>query len=94
MAAAQIGRAESEKGCVCYTLCVALQLLLGTFLTIGGLLFLRPAVKLFGADDALFAMALAYAQIAFWGAPVKCLLYVPFNFLRLDGKPEIGRAHV
>ncbi|WP_303790277.1 MATE family efflux transporter [Anaerotruncus colihominis] len=89
LAAAQIGRAESEKGCVCYTLCVALQLLFGTFLTIGGLLFLRPAVKLFGADDALFAMALAYAQIAFWGAPVKCLLYVPFNFLRLDGKPAM-----
>ena len=89
LAAAQIGRGESERSCVCYTLCVALQFLFGFLLTIGGLLFLRPVVRLLGADDTLFAMALSYARIAFWGAPVKCLLYVPFNFLRLDGKPAM-----
>ena len=71
LAAAQIGRGESERSCVCYTLCVALQFLFGFLLTIGGLLFLRPVVRLLGADDTLFAMALSYARIAFWGAPVK-----------------------
>lgn len=87
LSAAFIGRNEEKNSCLCYTLATVAELLCGLLLAAVGLLCLDPAVRLLGADDELLPMTLAYARIAFWGAPVKCLLYVPFNFLRLDGKP-------
>lgn len=87
LAASFIGKSEEEKSRLCYTLAVVAELLCGLAVTAGGLLFLERVVRLLGANAELTPMAIAYARIAFWGAPVKCLLYVPFHFLRLDGKP-------
>ena len=87
LAASFIGKNEEEKSRLCYTLAVAAELLCGLALTAGGLLLLEPTVRLLGANEELRPMMLAYARVAFWGAPAKCLLFVPFNFLRLDGKP-------
>lgn len=87
LSAALIGQQKEEDACRVYTLASLLELTFALVLTALGLLFLEPVIGLLGVDDALRPLVADYARIAFWGAPVKCLLYIPFNYLRLDGKP-------
>jgi len=87
LSASLIGQQREEDACRIYTLASFLELACSLVLTALGLLFLDPIIDLLGADSALRPMVTDYARIAFWGAPVKCLLYIPFNYLRLDGKP-------
>lgn len=87
LSASLIGQQREEDACRVYTLAVLLELACALALTALGLLFLEPVIRLLGVDDALRPLVRDYARIAFWGAPVKCLMYIPFNYLRLDGKP-------
>lgn len=87
LSAALIGQQKEEDARRVYTLASLLELACASTLTVLGLLFLNPVIRLLGVDDALRPLVADYARIAFWGAPVKCLLYIPFNYLRLDGKP-------
>ena len=87
LSAALIGQQREEDARRAYTLAAALELGCSLVLTGLGLLFLGPIMELLGVDGSLRPMAADYARIAFLGAPVKCLLYIPFNYLRLDGKP-------
>lgn len=87
LSAALIGQDREEDARRAYTLAVMLELVCSLALTGLGLLFLDPIVSLLGVDSALRPMVTDYARIMFFGAPVKCLLYIPFNYLRLDGKP-------
>lgn len=87
LSAALLGRDRAGDSQRAYSLAVALEAACSLLLVCAGLLFLEPVLDLLGVDAALRPMAREYARIAFWGAPVKCLLYIPFNFLRLDGRP-------
>lgn len=92
LSASLVGRERPEDACRAYTLAAALEMLFSTVLMVLGLVFLDLVIELLGVDDALRPMTTDYARIAFWGAPVKCLLYIPFNYLRLDGKPGMVSA--
>ena len=87
LSAALIGREQEEEARRAYTLATALEVACSAAIMVLGLIFLDPIVRLLGADEALRPMVRDYARIAFYSAPVKCLLYIPFNYLRLDGKP-------
>lgn len=87
LSAALIGREREEDARRVYTLAVTLELVFSLLIMVLGLICLDPIVHLLGADDALRPMVRDYARVAFLSAPVKCLLYIPFNYLRLDGKP-------
>lgn len=87
LSASLIGQQRDEDARRVYTLASLLALACALALTALGLLFLDPAVRLLGGDGDLYPLVSDYARIVFWGAPVKCLLYIPFNYLRLDGKP-------
>lgn len=87
LCAALLGKDQAEDSQKVYSLAVTLEIVCSLALMFAGLLFLGPVLDLLGVDAALRPMAREYARVAFWGAPVKCLLYIPFNFLRLDGKP-------
>lgn len=89
LSASLIGQDEEEKSRLCYSAAVVAELVCGAVLTVLGLVFLEPVIGLLGADAALFPLAMDYGRIAFWGAAVKCLLYIPFNFLRLEGKAGV-----
>lgn len=87
LSASLIGQDREEDARRVYTLAVVLELLCSLALAVLGLAFLDPIVTLLGVDSALRPMVTDYARIMFFGAPVKCLLYIPFNYLRLDGRP-------
>ncbi len=87
LSAALIGREQEAEARRAYTLAVALELVCSLVIMALGLICLDPIVRLLGADETLRPMVRDYARIAFFSAPVKCLLYIPFNYLRLDGKP-------
>ncbi len=89
LAASFAGKNDEEESRRCYTLAVMLELGSGLLLMGLGVIFLHPIVRVLGADAEMYEMTLAYARISFWSAPLKCLIYVPYNFLRLDGKPGV-----
>lgn len=64
----------------------ALCLIASAVITALGLLFLDPVTEFLCGDPALAGDVRAYAGITIAGALPKILLYLPFWFLRLDGK--------
>lgn len=64
----------------------ALCLTASAVVTVLGLLFLDPVTAFLCRDPALSGDVKAYAGITIAGALPKILLYLPFWFLRLDGK--------
>lgn len=55
-------------------------------LTVLGLVLLKPIVRLLCSDEALVPMVYEYAWTAVISAPSKLLIYIPFWYLRLEGK--------
>jgi len=51
-----------------------------------GLLFLHPLAVFLCPDPEVTACVTAYAGVTLAGAPAKVLIYIPFWFLRLDGR--------
>lgn len=62
-----------------------LSILTGLLITIVGLLFLGPMVRLLGATDTIFPYAKDYARIILLGAPFMCASIVLNNQLRFQG---------
>lgn len=88
LSAALVGQEREADIHKSYTLAIVLEIISSVVLAAVGLLFLDQVVAFLGADETLKSMARDYALFAFIGAPAKCLLYIPFNYLRLDGKPH------
>lgn len=61
---------------------------MGIFLTVCGLLFLDPIVNLLGASGELTPMVRGYCKYYIAGGTCTLLFYIPFNFLRMVGKPK------
>lgn len=55
-------------------------------ITAGALLLRRPLVAFLCSDDAISGYVMQYAVITLIGALPKILIYIPFWYLRLDGK--------
>lgn len=64
----------------------ALCLMASVAITVPGLMFLDPVTEFLCQDPALAGDVRIYAGITIAGALPKILLYLPFWFLRLDGK--------
>ena len=63
-----------------------LSLLLGGAVTLAGLSFLGPVIRMLGATDTIFPYARSYAVYLFCSAPVMCAGFVLNNLLRAEGK--------
>lgn len=85
-----IGKADL-KGCNnLFTLSLVFSLISGIFLSIVGMLFLKPMILLFGGEGELYPLAYNYARVMVPGGISVILLYFPFNFLRIDGRPHLS----
>ena len=58
----------------------------GVILTVLGLALLKPIVRLLCSDEALVPMVYAYAWTGIISTLPKLLIYIPFWYLRLEGK--------
>lgn len=69
-------------------------LLLGGIITLLGLIFMEPLMKLLGATPTILPYASDYARYIFIGAPVMCASYVLNILLRYEGKAAFAMVGI
>lgn len=89
-AAWAIGREDSEGANRAFTLSCLLGLAVGLSITVAGVLALDPFVRLLGAEGPLFPMARQYALWFLLGGVGTVGIYIPFNFLKLEGRLRLS----
>lgn len=67
-------------------------IILGVVFTILGQIFLNQIVWLLGADGELYAYARDYCFYYIMGGMITLLFYIPFNFLKIMGKPKTSMS--
>ncbi|MBE7042471.1 MAG: MATE family efflux transporter [Ruminococcaceae bacterium] len=65
-------------------------LLFGVVLTVFGLVFLNPLMKLLGASESILPHARAYGKYILLGAPIMASSFVLNNVLRSQGKAKLA----
>ncbi len=89
-ASKSIGRQDDAMGQALYSTSVWLCLIASAVVTIIGLASCRPlSVALCGDEAALVPLVYGYASVTIIGALPKILVYVPFWFLRMDGRASL-----
>lgn len=83
------GRNEAEKSRRIMGTSTLLSLGLALFFILGGLVFLGPLTRLL-AGNVWTADMEAYARLLILAGLPKTLLYIPFYYLRLDGKNDLA----
>jgi len=81
-----LGAQESDKANMIAASSFISSLVLGSFITLFGLFFMEPLMKMLGATPTILPFAADYARYIFLGAPVMCASYVLNNLLRSEGK--------
>ena len=89
-AAIKLGEKREEEARHTYGNVMLLSLIFGAVILVFGLLFLRPLVGLFGADEEALPYALQYTGILLIGAPFNVLGISLSNIARTDGKPVLA----
>lgn len=85
-ASTAIGRNDINKAQKLYHLSIGICLLAAAAVMIIGTLSLDIITELLCGDDHLLEMVQTYTGVTLLGAAPKILLYVPFWYLRLDGR--------
>ncbi len=81
-----IGIGNMEKQMAFFRTGVNVTALASVVITVLGLLFRRPLVTFLCADEAIREYVMQYVVITIIGALPKIMIYIPFWYLRLDGK--------
>ena len=66
----------------------------GLLLTVGGLIFLDPLMRILGATETILPYARSYAQYILYGAPIMCSSFVLNNLLRSQGKALLAMCGI
>ncbi|MHB9291459.1 hypothetical protein Holit_00536 [Hollandina sp. SP2] len=85
-----LGKGEKKQCAQVYTLSYLISGGVGLLLTIAGLLNLEGIVRFLGADAAHFAYTYDYVRFYILGGMGMLLLYIPLNYLRITGKPNLA----
>lgn len=64
--------------------------LISSFISIFGLMFLKPLLNIFGASPSNFGYAYDYMKIILIGAPLQAIGFGMNNFIRGEGNPTIA----
>lgn len=86
LSARAIGDDDPEKSQMYYRTGIVSLFFVSLFVTAGSLLLRNPIVSFLCSDEAIRPYVMEYAVISFIGALPKIMLYIPFWYLRLDGK--------
>lgn len=81
-----IGDNRNETAQALYQMSIFWCVLVSVLMTAAGLLFLRPLTGFLCGDGQAAALAADYIGVTLAGALPKILIYIPFWFLRLDGR--------
>ncbi|NLV86983.1 MAG: hypothetical protein GX025_07175 [Clostridiales bacterium] len=86
----RLGRDDHEGVSRLFSLSLALMLVVGLLVTVGALVFLEKLLDILGAQGEIRSAARDYCLYFIPGAITTMLLYIPLNFFRITGKPNIG----
>lgn len=89
-ASVSIGKEKMEDADRLFTLAMILTVVLGALVSILGLLFLDPLIRLTGALGHLREMAYDYCRVLFPGGLAVMAVYLPLNYFRIEGLGQYG----
>lgn len=82
----EIGNNQKEQAQKYYSAALWTCLVASLLMAVLGILFSGPIAALLCADEAVRPMVLDYTRVTLVGAITKIMIYIPFWFLRLEGK--------
>jgi Na+-driven multidrug efflux pump/anti-sigma regulatory factor (Ser/Thr protein kinase) len=85
-----LGKGDKELCSRVFSLSCLIAILLGIIMTIVGLLNLDLITAALGAKDENFELARDYIRFYIAGGMGMLLLYIPLNYLRVTGKPNLA----
>ncbi|MDR0628582.1 MAG: hypothetical protein LBG24_02885, partial [Treponema sp.] len=85
-----LGKGEKEQCAQAYTLSYLISGGVGLILTTAGLVNLEGIVRFLGADAAHFTYTYDYVRFYILGGMGTLFLYIPLNYLRITGKPNLA----
>ncbi|MBQ7506250.1 MAG: hypothetical protein IJT05_02890 [Lachnospiraceae bacterium] len=85
-ASEEIGKENTDAAQRYYGTCLTSCLIASALAMLIGLLLLPAAANMLNPDEAVREMIRAYAGVTLIGAIPKIMIYIPFWYLRLDGK--------
>lgn len=83
-----LGEGNREEALKYFSATTAHMLIFGGSLTLVGLLFTQPVVRLLGANDAVMAPTLEYAHVLFFFMIPLMIFVQMLFFVRVDGDPN------
>lgn len=90
LVAIRLGEQKKEEAEVIMGNALVLLVVINIVITIAGLAFLDPLLKLFGASEAVLPYARTYMSIILWGAVFQAVGMGMNNFIRSEGNPRIA----
>ncbi len=85
-----IGKGKKEKADNIMMIALLLSILVGIIISVLGLCFLEPIIRFITNGSGLYSMVYDNGMVMFLGGTAVILMYFPFNFLRVDGRPQFG----
>lgn len=85
-----IGKGKRDKADNMLMHALVLSVITGIAVSVLGLCFLEPVIRFIGGEGSLYSMVYDYGAVMLLGGTAVILMYFPFNFLRVDGRPRYG----
>lgn len=89
-ASIKMGEKENKEAQLTLNNVFTLSIGIGILITLCGLIFLNPLLRLFGATDAVMPYAVDYTSIILIGVPFNILGVALSNMARTDGNPRLS----
>lgn len=86
LASDAIGKNRIEQAQNLYRMSIFRCTVISVFITVFGLIILKPLSFLLCSDESVMPLVAEYTGVTIAGALPKILIYIPFWFLRLDGR--------
>lgn len=82
----KIGKNRNGQAQNLYRMSIFWCAAVSVFITVSGLAFLKPLSRLLCSDETVMPLVMEYSGVTIAGALPKILIYIPFWYLRLDGR--------
>ena len=86
----RLGQGKKEEAELILGNAFVLLLIISISLSVLGLIFIEPMLKLFGASDSILPYSIAYMSIILIGAPFQALGFGINSFIRGEGNPNVA----
>ena len=84
--ARKLGERDEQSASVYASVSIAACLLVGSFISIVGFVFLEPLMKLLGSTDTILPYAIGYGRYILLASPITMASFALNNILRYEGK--------